>query len=183
MKGYSSFRIGCSYPYSRLQNSQFLFSCLQNSFSPQVWKFHHFWFLTLFSPARLQYPWIAMLNCQSNVSNRAFLTCLQIMWPFFLSRSGGCTYAARSLHLWVYSLMLSLSFFSRLDKVVLSGEMSMLYLYCLMKASTRFSNYGSWCCLVSCTNSMVPHSNYLGKNASVIFLILNYFFHFLILWF
>ncbi len=54
-----------------------------------------------------------------------------------LSITGGYTSAAFSLHLWAYSLKLSLSFCTRFWRSLLMGATSQLNLYCFRKASAK----------------------------------------------
>ena len=63
--------------------------------------------------------------------------------------------------------MLFLLPFSRLDKLIISRAMFILYLYFLMRASIKSFHLQILVLFSSCTNSMSPHSNYLGKGASV----------------
>jgi len=53
------------------------------------------------------------------------------------SCNGGSTWAANSLHLCAYSLKVSALFFVIFCNCILFGAMSILYLYCFRKASTR----------------------------------------------
>ena len=94
---------------------------------------------------------ITSVNCFAKLpitwSQYDSLSVLANRVTIYLSNSGGCTCATKSLHLWAYFLILSLSPFSRLDKLVLLGAMPILYLYCLTKASTRSFHF--WILMLS----------------------------------
>lgn len=84
---------------------------------------------------------ITLVNCCAELPIKCLqydaLNVLENRVTISLSKNRKCTCAARSLHLRAYSFMLSLSFFSRLNKLVLSGGIFILYLYYLINASTK----------------------------------------------
>lgn len=122
-----------SYLYSHLQHGQP--PSFRNLFSWGLPKFDH-WHLTLCAHILPQHRWIVGSNYPSHARSMVPWVCRQIKWPSL------CPKVEDVLEQLIPTIferipLYFLSFCSRLDKLVLSGAMFMLHLYCLIKASTK----------------------------------------------
>jgi len=126
--------------------------------------------LPLLTPCSMRsHTTTTLVNCWAKLPIMVPWVCRQIKCPSFYPKVGDVLEQLIPTIFEHIPLCFLCLFFSILDKLVLSGVMSMLYLYCLTKQPPDPSISRFLCCPISCTSSMLPHLNYLEKNASVVF--------------